>query len=168
MINALFAVDYYGGMGFNGSLPWPHNAEDLAQFQKLTKGHVVVMGSRSWNDPKMPKPLKDRTVYVASSKPVHYGQQLNGNIVEEVLRVEQQHPDKTIWVVGGPKIIEACSNILDYAYLTHFKGSYKIDTKMDLKSFLTGFTPVKAHVSQDLQSTFVKYAPIFKRSRTSP
>ena len=168
MINALFAVDYYGGMGFNGSLPWPHNAEDLAHFQKLTNGHVVVMGSRSWNDPKMPKPLKGRTVYVASSKPVTYAGQINGNIVEEVLELEKQHANQTIWVVGGPKLIEACTNILDYAYLTHFKGSFKIDTKMELKSFLTGFTPVRAEVSQDLKSTFVKYAPIFKRSRTSP
>lgn len=167
MINALFAVDHYGGMGFQGSLPWPHNAEDLANFKQLTNGHVVVMGSRSWNDKKMPKPLMGRTVYVASSKPVFYGTQIQGDIADEVLKIEATHPDKTIWVVGGPKLIEACVNILDNVYLTHFKGSFKIDTKIDLRTFLTGFTPVRASVAQDFKSTFVKYEPIFKRTKTS-
>ena len=91
----------------------------------------------------------------------------NGDIVNEVLRVEQQHPDKIVWVVGGPKLIEACSNILDHAYLTHFKGSYKIDTKIDLKKFLNGFIPVRAEVAKDFQSTLVKYEPIFKRRTSS-
>lgn len=167
MINALFAVDHYGGMGLNGSLPWPHNAADMAHFQRLTLGHVVVMGSRSWNDPKMPKPLVGRTVYVASSRPTYYAQQIEGDIMEHVLEIERQHRGQTIWVVGGPKIIEACADVLDSIYLTHFKGSYKIDTKIDLKRLLTGFTPVRAEVAKDFQSTMVKYEPIFKRRKTS-
>ena len=168
MINALFAVDHYGGMGFQGSLPWPHNAEDLAHFQRLTTGHVVVMGSKSWNDPDMPKPLNGRTVYVASTKPVRHAGRIEGDLVEQALRLEQQHPDQIIWIVGGPKLIETCVNILDNVYLTHFKGSFKIDTKLDLRSFLTGFIPVRAEVARDFKSTFIKYAPIFKRSTTSP
>ena len=89
MINALFAVDYYGGMGQNGSLPWPHNAEDLSRFQKLTDGHVVVMGRRSWDDPRMPKPLKGRTVYVASTRPTTYAGVISGNLVEEISAVRK-------------------------------------------------------------------------------
>jgi dihydrofolate reductase len=168
MINALFAVDHYGGMGFQGTLPWPHNADDLRNFKQLTNGHVVVMGSRSWLDPKMPKPLHGRIVYVASNRRVQHAGRISGDIVEEVLRLEKQHPTQTIWIVGGPRLIESCAGILDNIYLTHFKGSYKIDTKIDLRSLLTGFIPVRAEVSQDFQSTFIKYAPIFKRSTTSP
>ena len=72
MINAIFAVDYNGGMGINGTLPWPHNAEDLAHFKRLTTDKVVVAGRRTWDDPKMPKPLPNRTVYVATNRPVSY------------------------------------------------------------------------------------------------
>jgi len=168
MINALFAVDQNGGMGFNGGLPWPHNSEDLANFKRLTTDHVVVMGRRSWDDPKMPKPLKDRTVYVVSNRliadSVH---QISGNIREEVLKIEQLHPDKTIWIVGGPAIIEACESILDRIHLTHFKGAFKIDTRIDLRRLLLGFTPVRAEVSYDRLSTHIKYEPIFRRSKTS-
>ena len=165
MINALFAVDHYGNMGFNGKLPWPHNAADLANFQRHTMGHVVVMGRHSWDDPDMPKPLNGRVVYVATHKRTQHASTISGDIVEEVLKLEKRHPDKTIWIVGGPAIITACSEIVDRVHVTHFKGAYKADTKIDLKTYLTGFVPVRAEVANDFQSTFVKYAPIFARTR---
>jgi dihydrofolate reductase len=167
MINALFAVDHYGGMGYNGSLPWPHHAEDMARFQRLTTGHVVVMGSRSWNDPKMPKPLPNRRVYVASSHDVICAERISGDIQQAVLEIEKANPGKIIWIVGGPALIETCGSILDNIYLTHFAGSYKIDTKINLKSLLSGFIPVRAETSQDFSATFVKYSPLFSRNTNS-
>lgn len=167
MIKALFAVDYYGGMGFNGTLPWPHNAADLAHFQNLTNNHVVVMGRRTWDDPKMPKPLNGRTVYVASNRPVSYAGRISGDLLDRILDLEKQHSKQTIWVVGGPHLLEECVDILDEVHLTHFKGSFKIDTKIDLKTFLRGFAITGASVASDFKSTFVTYAPLFKRSTTS-
>jgi dihydrofolate reductase len=167
MINAIFAVDHYGGMGLNGTLPWPRSTIDLSRFQKLTQDHVVVMGRRTWEDPAMPKPLLGRIVYVATNNPVVNAGSIQGDIVDQVLQLEQQYPDRKIWVTGGPRLIESCINILDSVYLTHFKGSFKIDTKMELKTFLTGFIPVRAEVAADFQSTLVKYEPIFKRTTTS-
>ena len=61
-IKAIFAVDKFGGMGFNGSLPWPHHSEDLAYFKEQTTNHIVVMGRNTWEDPKLPKPLPGREV----------------------------------------------------------------------------------------------------------
>ena len=88
MINALFASDQFGGIGFNGTLPWPHNSNDLKNFKRLTDGHVVVMGRRSWDDPKLPKPLPGRTVYVATNRGVEHAKPIKGNITEEVLKLE--------------------------------------------------------------------------------
>jgi dihydrofolate reductase len=167
MIKALFAVDQYGGMGLNGGLPWPHNRADMANFQKLTNGHVVVMGRRSWDDPALRKPLLGRIVYVATNRPVTAGR-ISGNIAEEVLKLEKIHSGKTIWVVGGADILNECRDLYDAIHLTHFKGSYKIDTRIDLKSFLSGFTMEHASVAEDIQSTFIRYEPIFGRAQGSP
>ena len=167
MIKALFAVDQFGGMGYNGGLPWPHNRADLAHFQKLTMGHVVVMGRRSWDDPALRKPLLGRTVYVATHRPVTAGR-ISGNIVEEVLKLEKIHSDKIIWIGGGPTLLNECRDLYDAIHLTHFKGSYKIDTRIDLKAFLSGFTMEYASVAEDIQSTFIRYEPIFKRTTGSP
>lgn len=163
MINAIFAVDHNGGMGFNGSLPWPHNPEDLAHFQKITNNHVVVMGRRTWDDPKMPKPLKNRTVYVATNRPVSYAMPVAGDIQQHLKDIEQEHVGKKIFVIGGVKLLEAAKPMLDRVYITHIKGSYRNDTRINLKDFLLGFTPCRATVSQDFQSVFTVYESIFKR-----
>lgn len=168
MIQAIFAVDHRGGMGFNGTLPWPHNKIDLGRFQQATNDHVVVMGRKTWDDPKMPKPLRGRIVYVASNRPVSFAGKISGNIVEEVLKLEQHHPDKIIWVIGGPAMIQECRELFDRIYLTYFKGSFKVDTKIDLETVLRGFVPVRANVARDFNSTQVIYESIFKRIKTSP
>lgn len=167
MINALFAVDQYGGMGFNGTLPWPHNSEDMKHFKRLTDGHVVVMGRTSWDDPKMPKPLNGRTVYVATNKPVFHAAQIKGDLKEEILALEKRHPDQIIWVVGGPNVLEQCDGIFDRMYLTHIKGSYKIDTKINLKSLLTGWSPVRATSDAANNFTYVIYEHLFGRTTGS-
>ena len=163
MINAIFAVDFNGGMGFNGTLPWPHNAEDLAHFQKLTLGNVVVMGRNTWDDPKLPKPLPGRTVYVATNKPVRYAMPFAGNFNDKLISIEKEHPDKKVFVIGGPKLIEQSKDLYDRVYVTHIKGSYRADTRMYIKEFLSGYRPVCAQVSKDCQSTFIIYESIFKR-----
>jgi dihydrofolate reductase len=166
-ISAIFAVDVNGGMGFNGTLPWPHNAADLANFQKLTKDNVVVMGRKTWDDPAMPKPLKGRVVYVASHRPAPFAVTFHGDIIEHLLALEEQHKDKQIFVIGGAQLIEEAHPILDRIYLTHFKDSYKVDTRIHVSEFLKGFKPVRASVNSDFRSTTIIYDSLFKRTPRS-
>ena len=168
MINAIFAADMYGGMGFQGTLPWAHNSSDLKNFKKLTEGHIVVMGRKTYDDPKMPKPLKDRTVCVVSNRLVADSvYQISGDIVGKILKLEQTHPDKIIWVIGGADILEQCESIYDRIYLTHVKGSYRIDTKVNLKGLLSGRLMRSASASPEDNCTFVVYESIFRRTKTS-
>ena len=163
MINALFAVDQFGGMGFNGTLPWPHNSNDLKNFKNLTEGHIVVMGRRSWDDPKLPKPLKGRIAYVATNRPVDYAMHISGNIPEQVLKLESLYPEKIIWVVGGADILEQCKNLYDRIYLSHFKGNFRTDTRVNLKSMLSGYRFIEADANPNDNFTVVVYESIFRR-----
>ena len=167
MINAIFAVDFNGGMGFNGTLPWPHNSEDLKHFQKLTDGHVVVCGRKTWDDPKMPKPLSGRIVYVATRGPLYQAATIQGNLPDELLKLEARHPDKIIWVVGGAKIIEQCEGMFDRLYLTHVQGSYKIDTRINLKGLLSACRFRYGSAAPNDAGTFVEYEPLFARPKRS-
>lgn len=170
MISALLAVDGRGGMGYQGTLPW-HFPEDLRHFKKLTMNNIVVMGRNTWNDPKFPKPLSGRTCYVVTNHPSTlevYARPLGGeDIVEQVLRIEKNNPEKNIFIIGGPSVIQSCLPILDNCYLTHVSGSYKIDVKIDLRSLLSGMVPVSCSAAPGSKVTFVKYENIFKRTRTS-
>jgi dihydrofolate reductase len=167
MIHAIFAVDKFGGMGLNGTLPWPHHAEDLSYFQHQTAGHIVVMGRNTWDDPKMPKPLPGREVYVATNKPIQHPNTIKGDLKSALLELERANPNKIIWVVGGPAILEQCADVLDKIHLTHHKSSYKVDSKIDLKSFLSGWMPHTATSAPTTNCSFVTYVPMFKRKSSS-
>jgi dihydrofolate reductase len=169
MINAIFACDLSGGIGFNGSLPWPHVPEDMAHFQKLTKNQIVVMGRRTWDDPKMPKPLLDRTNYIITNRPigVYNAHAICGeDYVDQIVRIHDANPGKDVFIIGGKQVLEDCKNILDKVYLTYIKGTYRIDTRMNLRSFLGGFAERYATSSE--QCTIIRYESIFKRSSSSP
>ena len=157
MIKAIFAVDVWGGMGYNGSLPWPHHREDFQYFKEHTTDHIVLMERRTWDDPKMPKPLPNRICYVATNRPVDKAIRITGDMVEEVKKLKRYYPDKTIWIIGGPDLIMSCKEIIDEVHVTHFKGQYRSDTKMDLRKLLNTFRATGAWTSTDKKCTWTIY-----------
>jgi dihydrofolate reductase len=124
------------------------------------------MGRKTWDDPKMPKPLPDRTVYVATHRPVAHANPFSGNVEQKLLDLERENPTKKIFVIGGSALLETARPLFDRIYLTHVKGTYRADTRIYVKEFLTGFEPVRAQVSRDFQSTFTVYESVFKRKPT--
>ena len=111
MIHGIFAADAQGGIGFDGTLPWPHNQEDFKYFKEITSGHVVVMGRRTWDDPKMPKPLPNRVNYVVTNRPIGMRnvRTLAGDIVARLKELEEIHTGKDIFVIGGKNLIDSVS-----------------------------------------------------------
>ena len=137
MIKAIFAVDHWGGMGFKGSLPWPHCTEDLQHFKELTEGHVVVMGRKTWDDPKMPKPLPNRTTFVFTHRPLKGAYTVQGDIKERVQEIESLYPKKIVWIIGGPELLLSTKDLVQEAHISHFRGQFRSDVQLDLRSYLS-------------------------------
>ena len=163
MIKAIFAVDYWGGMGHKGSLPWPHHSEDLQYFKEQTQGHIVVMGRRTWDDPKMPKPLPGRTTYVVTNRPL-FGYEnvrtIKGDICEAIKSIAEKNPTKTVWIIGGPNLLMETRDLVDEAHVTHFKAQYRADVKIDLRKYLMVFQARSASPSSDRKCTWMTYKNI--------
>ena len=62
-IKAIAAVSENGVIGKNGDLPW-RLPDDLKWFKKITMGHVIVMGRKTWES--LPGPLPGRENWVLS------------------------------------------------------------------------------------------------------
>lgn len=144
MIKAIFAVDMNGGMGKNGTLPWPKDQEDLNWFKKHTSGHVVVMGSRTWLDPMMPKPLPNRFNVVMSDQDISLFRGSNyiiptHNIESSLALLQKNHTDKDIWVIGGARTLIATKNLIQQIVLTEFSTDYDCDIRIDVSSYLERF-----------------------------
>ena len=143
MIRAILACDDAGGVSKDGTLPWPNNSRDLRWFKDNTAGHVVVMGSTTWEDPHMPRPLPKRTnVLITTRKEDYPGADgyISGDLNAELKELEETCPGLIIWVIGGPKIIEQTLDVIDEFYLSRIPGEYACDTFLPLDKIEDKFT----------------------------
>lgn len=162
MISAIFSVDQVGGIGHNGTLPWPHHSEDMAWFRELTTNQVVLMGRKTWDDPKMPKPLPNRTNYVLTSSSLKQplAVTLGGDPLAQLQSLAAKHPDKNIFVIGGANLIETCKPLLDFVYVTYRRGNHRCDTRINMYDFLVGMRAISSRPSKDKMLNFTIYRNI--------
>ena len=142
MIAALFAVDENNGMGFQGSLPWPRNKEDMIWFRSVTKNQTVVMGRKTWDGGDIPTPLPGRNNVLITNTflPREDIIQLRGDICIGLKRIQDTENFDNIYIIGGAEILMKARPVIQEAYITRMPGEYICDTYIDVDEFLTGFT----------------------------
>ena len=141
MIIGLFAVDDTGSMGYNGSMPWLVNKDDMKWFKSTTTGQAVVMGRTTWDSPDMPSPLPTRLNVVVTSKDIDCDDVvcINGDILSELRRVQNLRPDIDLYVIGGANILQQLRPALQKLYLTRIPGEFLSDVNIDIGQFLERF-----------------------------
>jgi dihydrofolate reductase len=141
MISAILACTPQGGIGYRGTLPWPSNASDMAWFRKHTENHIVVMGRRTWDDPKMPKPLPHRIncVFTHGDLGSLKVRRLEGAVCEQLQELQQQFADRHIFVIGGKHLYEAALPVCEQVLLTRMRNNYVCDVRINLAEYLQDF-----------------------------
>ena len=121
------AVDKEWGIGYKGELLARVRA-DLRYFQSLTKGNVVVLGSKTLATFPGGKVLKDRTNLVFSRNPSYSP---DGAIViaslDELFEKLKDFKDDSVFVIGGSQIYSLLLPYCDTAYVTKFNKSFEKD-----------------------------------------
>lgn len=140
MIKAIFATDLNGGLGKDGSLPWPHDKEDMIRFKEATINNIVIMGSKTWNDVKMPKPLPNRRCIVVTnqSKDLFKGAEVINTI--DLIPAIAKSSNQTTWIIGGAQLIESCHSMIEEIQLTTFMDDFNCDIRLDMPKFLSEFS----------------------------
>ena len=136
MIKAILACDDTGGVSKDGTLPWPNNSTDLKWFKDNTAGHIVVMGSTTWEDPHMPRPLPKRTNILATTRKEDYpgvDDYISGDLCAELKEIEAACPGIIVWVIGGPNIIEQTLGVIDEFYISRIPGDFDCDTHLPMR-----------------------------------
>lgn len=119
MITLIAAVARNGVIGQGNTIPW-HLPEDFKHFSRTTKGHVVLMGSKTWDSlPARFRPLPDRVNIVISRGRSDSGE---GAIwcpdIDTALSTARNH-DKEIFVIGGASIYEQTIGIADRLLISY-------------------------------------------------
>jgi dihydrofolate reductase len=71
-LNLIVAVDAQLGIGINNTLPW-HLKEDLAHFKRLTTGHPIIMGRKTFDSIGRPLPNRRSIVITRNHAWQHEG-----------------------------------------------------------------------------------------------
>jgi dihydrofolate reductase len=101
-VGMIWAQSRTGVIGHEGRMPW-HVPEDMTHFRRVTDGHPVIMGRRTWESlPARFRPLPGRRNLVITRQR-HYpapGAEVVGSLAE-ALRLTG---DQQTWVIGGGEV----------------------------------------------------------------
>ena len=118
------AVASNGVIGKNGQLPW-HLPEDLKHFKKLTLGHPVIMGRRTWESLRGPLPGRDNIVVTTRA-----GYEAPGAAVASSLEsaLALCAGESVAFVIGGNRLFAESLPIAAGMVMTEIEREYDGDT----------------------------------------
>ncbi len=135
-ISIIAAMDEKRGIGKNNKIPW-HIKEDLIHLKNLTRGHVVILGRKTYdsmvfyyNRTGNPMPGKLYIVITRDEnyKPARENAQIARSL-DEAVSFARSHLAKLdeIFVIGGAQIFQQAMSIADKLYLTIVEGEFDAD-----------------------------------------
>ena len=113
-------------IGRNNRLPW-HLPKDLQHFKRVTMGHHVIMGRKTFESIK--KPLPGRKLIIVTRNSSY--QAAECIVVKDMFTaffVAEQAGETEVLVAGGGEIYQEALAFVDRVYLTEIQAQLEGDT----------------------------------------
>ena len=123
MVSVIVAVAENGVIGDKNTLLW-HISEDLRNFKRVTSGHPVIMGRKTFDS--LGRPLPNRTNVVITRQNLEIEGCKVVHSLEEALSLFS--PEEEVFVIGGAQIYAEALPLADRFYLTRVHHAYEGDT----------------------------------------
>ncbi|HEY8606744.1 MAG TPA: dihydrofolate reductase [Noviherbaspirillum sp.] len=122
-LTIIVAIDRDRGIGVDNKLPW-HLPEDLAHFKRLTTGHPIVMGRKTYES--IGRPLPNRRNVVITRNPAWRAEGVEAvGSIEQALRLLAGTP---AFLIGGAQIFEQALGLADRMIVTEIDKRFDCDT----------------------------------------
>jgi dihydrofolate reductase len=127
VIALIAAIAENGALGRDGGLPWRLPA-DLKRFKRLTLGHHLILGRRTWET--LDAPLPGRIPVVVTRRGGLPAGILHAATVEAALAIATGAGDALPFVGGGAEIFRLAleADRIDRLYLTRIHQAFDGDT----------------------------------------
>ena len=141
-INAIAAISAKNRViGKNGSIPW-YLPEDLQHFKKITNGHAVIMGRKTWESlPEKSRPLKNRLNIVVTRNKNYKAE--GATVVFSLDAALDKIPDsyKKAFIIGGAELYKETISRVSKLYLTLIES--EIDGDVFFPEYKNYFSVIK-------------------------
>ncbi len=121
-LTIVVATDARGGIGINNTLPWKL-PEDLAHFKRVTTGHPIIMGRKTFDS--IGRPLPNRRNIVITRDP-----QWQRDGVDSVTSIEAALAlvgDGRASIIGGAQIYAAILDEVNELIVTEISHTFDCD-----------------------------------------
>ena len=120
-ISLIVAKSENNVIGRNNELPW-HLKDDLQNFKKLTMGHHILMGRKTFES--IGKVLPGRMSLVISNEPRANSENVFWfNSIFRAIKQAERNGETELFIIGGEKIYKYALSLIDRIYLTEVKAS---------------------------------------------
>ena len=152
------AVAANGIIGAKGELPW-RLAEDLKHFKRITMGHPIIMGRRTWESLRGALPGRDNIVVTRRAGYEAPGAAV-ANSLEAALALCVGEP--LVFVIGGSQLFAESLPIAAGLVMTEIHQDFEGDTRFpDYDRSRWRESQRERHVAADgMAFDFVLYEPI--------
>jgi dihydrofolate reductase len=124
LISLIVIADMKNGIGKDNKL-LVHLPGDLKYFKKLTMGHHVLMGRRTYDS--MGKALPGRTNIVISRSVTSLEGCLVFPELHEGIAYAKHHGETELFIIGGEQIFRKSIGLADKIYLTRIEHFFEAD-----------------------------------------
>ncbi len=127
-IALVVAVSENGVIGDRGKIPW-HFREDLQRFKRLTMGHPIIMGRKTYESIGKPLPGRTNIVLTQNSTLTTPPEVLKFTSLDNALDHCRKQNDDRVFIIGGSKIYQLVLPMADKLFVTEVHQHVSGDTK---------------------------------------
>ena len=127
MITLIAAAAENNALGKNNEMIW-HLPDDFKRFKKLTSGHFIIMGRKTYES--LDGPLPNRT-HIIITRQENYAEKVDANCCIVVDSIEdaiaKSASEDETFVIGGGEIYKLALPLADKIELTRVHGTFEAD-----------------------------------------
>jgi dihydrofolate reductase len=125
IISIIAAMDRKRGIGADNKLPWRLPA-DLKRFRKLTMGHHIIVGRKTFESIGRPLPGRRMIVVTRDSAYKTEGCEVVHSF-EDAINLARERGESEVFICGGAEIYAQSIGIADRMYLTLVEAEVAAD-----------------------------------------
>ncbi len=123
IISIIAALGRNREIGAKNALMW-HIPGELPRFKKITMGHPIIMGRKTFESIGRPLPGRSNIVVTRDTSFVREGVIVCGSIEEAIERASESEGSNEVFIIGGGQIYEQALKFTDKLYLTLVDQEY--------------------------------------------
>jgi dihydrofolate reductase len=157
-VSIIVSMDEKQGIGKDDDLLFKV-PDDLARFVKLTTGHSIIMGRKTYESKPLRRVLSNRTNIIITRDRSYQvaGAEIVYSLQEALLIAQIRPGSEEVFIIGGGQIFKEAmeANLVDRLYLTIVKGEFGADTFFPEYSNFTKVIEKEERDANSYQYTFL-------------